>query len=144
MDPVLFAIRETPKASTGYAPFELLYGCKPRGIIQLTRDNWTQDISETGKPVDIYLQDLRSKLEEARNQAQEHLRVAQDKQKQRYDRGTMVREFQQGEMVLVNNRVVKTLWRPLAGAISQNKGSRSFVLQRPLWTLSTSQTFVHQ
>lgn len=38
VDPLLFALRETPQASTGVAPFELLYGRIPRGILGLTED----------------------------------------------------------------------------------------------------------
>ena len=30
--PLLFAVREVPQASTGFSPFELLFGQKPRGI----------------------------------------------------------------------------------------------------------------
>ena len=33
LDPLLFAVREVPQASTGFSPFELLYGRRPRGVL---------------------------------------------------------------------------------------------------------------
>ncbi len=32
LEPLLFAVREVPQASTGFSPFELLYGRQPRGV----------------------------------------------------------------------------------------------------------------
>ena len=39
---VLFATREVPQASTGFHPFELLYGNerRPRGLLDIARDTW--------------------------------------------------------------------------------------------------------
>ena len=36
----LFAIREVPQASTGFSPFELLYGRRPRGLLNIARAAW--------------------------------------------------------------------------------------------------------
>ncbi len=32
LEPLLFAVREVPQGSTGFSPFELLYGRQPRGV----------------------------------------------------------------------------------------------------------------
>lgn len=40
IDPILFALRKTPQASMGFAPFELVYGRRPRGLLQIMKDKW--------------------------------------------------------------------------------------------------------
>ncbi len=37
---VLFGIREVPQASTGFTPFELLFGRQPRGLLDVAREAW--------------------------------------------------------------------------------------------------------
>jgi hypothetical protein len=37
---LMFSIREVPHASTGFSPFELLYGRNPRGILDLAKEVW--------------------------------------------------------------------------------------------------------
>jgi transposase InsO family protein len=37
---VLFAYREVPQASTGFSPFELLYGREVRGPLNVLRETW--------------------------------------------------------------------------------------------------------
>ena len=44
---ILFAYREVPQASTGFLPFELLYGRNVRGPLDVLRESW-----EASKPED--------------------------------------------------------------------------------------------
>ncbi len=37
---VLFSIREVPQSSTGFLPFELLYGRRPRGMMDIAKEVW--------------------------------------------------------------------------------------------------------
>nr|XP_061838109.1 protein NYNRIN-like [Nerophis lumbriciformis] len=37
---VLFAIREVLQASTGFSPFELVYGRRPRGVLDIAKETW--------------------------------------------------------------------------------------------------------
>lgn len=37
---VLFAARESPQASTGFMPFELLFARRPRGLLDMAREAW--------------------------------------------------------------------------------------------------------
>lgn len=39
---VLFGIRGVPQASTGFTPFELLFGRQPRGLLNVAREAWEQ------------------------------------------------------------------------------------------------------
>ena len=42
---LMFSVREVPQASTGFSPFELLYGRRPRGLLDLARETWEQQPS---------------------------------------------------------------------------------------------------
>ena len=62
---VLFAYREMPHASTGFSPFELLYGRKVKGPLGILRDLWIGEV-EQGEVHNTYtyVMELRNKLEE--------------------------------------------------------------------------------
>ena len=44
INPLLFAYREAPQESTGFSPFELLYGRTVRGPIQILKELWTEEV----------------------------------------------------------------------------------------------------
>ena len=74
---ILFAYREMPNESTGFLPFELLYGRTPRGPVTILREVWTgsrqdQEVRNTYQ----YVLDLRNSLSETCRLAQESVRVA--------------------------------------------------------------------
>ena len=51
LDPLLFAVREVPQASTGFFPFELLFGRKPGDVLGLVKENWETGPSTSKKEI---------------------------------------------------------------------------------------------
>ncbi|XP_057201512.1 uncharacterized protein LOC130561305 [Triplophysa rosa] len=100
LEPLLFAVREVPQASTGFSPFELLYGRQPRGVLDVLKETW-EDGPSTSKNEIQYVMDLRTKLHTLGRLSMENLLQAQDKQSRGYNRGTNLRKFTPGEKVLV-------------------------------------------
>ncbi len=87
LEPLLFAVREVPQASTGFSPFELLYGRQPRGVLDVLRETWEEGPSESKNEIQHVL-DLRTKLHTLGQLFMENLLQAQDKQSRLYNRGT--------------------------------------------------------
>ena len=100
LDPLLFAVREVPQASTGFSPFELLYGRKPRGVLDLIKENWEEGSSDSKNQIQ-YVLDLRAKLHSLGVMSRERLHQAQESQRRLYDRGTRLRDLTPGDKVLV-------------------------------------------
>ncbi len=100
LEPLLFAVREVPQASTGFSPFELLYGRQPRGVLDVLRETWEEGPSESKNEIQHVL-DLRTKLHTLGQLSMENLLQAQDKQSRLYNRGTRLRKFAPGDKVLV-------------------------------------------
>uniref|UniRef100_A0AAQ4NNT0 Integrase catalytic domain-containing protein n=1 Tax=Gasterosteus aculeatus aculeatus TaxID=481459 RepID=A0AAQ4NNT0_GASAC len=100
LDPLLFAVREVPQASTGFSPFELLLGRRPRGVLDLLKEHWEEGPSP-GKNEIRYVLDLRAKLHTLGELSRENLLQAQERQQRLYNRGAKLRQFTPGEKVLV-------------------------------------------
>lgn len=49
-DVMLFSIQEAPQASTGYAPFELVYGHSPWGLLDVICEGWESGPEATNFP----------------------------------------------------------------------------------------------
>ena len=102
INPLLFAYREVPQESTGFSPFELLYGRAVRGPMTILKQLWTKEVEEPEvKNSYQYVFELREKLEDTLKLAHSELEKAQQKGKHYYDRKSKVRKFQLGEKVLV-------------------------------------------
>lgn len=97
---VLFAIREVPQASTGYSPFELLYGRRPRGLLDLAKEVWESQPSPHRSVIE-HVERLQERAKKVWPTVREHMEKAQAAQARTYNRGASVREFQPGEKVLV-------------------------------------------
>ena len=102
INPLLFAYREVPKESTGFSPFELLYGRAVRGPMAILKQLWTKEVDEPEvKNSYQYVFELREKLEDTLKLAHSELEKAQQKGKHYYDHKSKVRKFQSGEKVLI-------------------------------------------
>ena len=98
----LFAYREAPQESTGFAPFELLYGRMVRGPVQILKQLWTEEIKQPEvKSSYEYIIDLRERMEEGIKVAHKSLQQAQRRYKKYYDRKAKQRKFQEGHEVLI-------------------------------------------
>ncbi|KAK3746423.1 hypothetical protein QZH41_012761 [Actinostola sp. cb2023] len=98
---VLFAYREVPQASTGFAPFELLYGRTVRGPMQALKELWVGSQEPEERNAYQYVLELRQKLEDTCKIARESLYQAQGKYKHYYDKKTTHRSFVVGDLVLL-------------------------------------------
>jgi len=64
LGPLMFAVRDTPQDSTGFAPFESLYACKVRTPMALLKRIWTdEDEDPKIKTLYQYVVDLRDRVE---------------------------------------------------------------------------------
>ena len=97
---LLFAYREVPQASTGFSPFELLYGRQVRGPLDVLKEAWEGD-NRSDESVVSYVLLVRERLERMAELVQENLSRSQKQQKVWYDRNARSREFQPGDQVLV-------------------------------------------
>ena len=97
---VLFSIREVPQASTGFSPFELLYGRQPRGLLDLAREAWERQPCPQRSVLE-HIERLQDRARKVWPLVREHMETAQRAQSRTYNRGAVVREFQPGEKVLV-------------------------------------------
>ena len=97
---LLFAYREVPQDSTGFSPFELLYGRPVRGPLDVLKESWVA--SEKGdESVISHILNMREKLSKMVDLVETNLVKAQNRQKRWYDRSARDREFKVGDQVLV-------------------------------------------
>ena len=97
---ILFAYREVPQVSTGFSPFELLYGRDPRGPLDILREGWVRS-NPKGDDVISYVQKVYDRMEAARDAVKENLEAAQRRQKAWYDKRARETQLEVGEEVLV-------------------------------------------
>ena len=99
--PLLFAYRETPQASTGFSPFELVFGHRVKGPLTILKDLWSSEVSTDVRSTYEYVIEMRERLQDAVELANEHLSEAKGRQKKYYDRGAKQRKFEEGDNVLI-------------------------------------------
>ncbi|XP_066958980.1 uncharacterized protein [Macrobrachium rosenbergii] len=138
----LFALRNHPNASTSVAPFELLFGHKVRGPLEIF-----SEILESGRRGDVkigeFVEDLRKRLSSAWKLAQENLSSSQAVMKSNFDRKAKARSFEPGELVLLLSMDMDNFLEPrfISGFPGRTNflqhdvdvGSASLVKQSPYW-----------
>uniref|UniRef100_A0A8C5MNG8 Integrase catalytic domain-containing protein n=1 Tax=Leptobrachium leishanense TaxID=445787 RepID=A0A8C5MNG8_9ANUR len=97
---LLFAVREVPQSSTGFSPFELLYGRHPRGILDVLRETWEEQ-GVPGTNVVQHVEQMQGRMARIVPLVRQHMEQAQSVQKLHYDQRATVREFKRGDRVMV-------------------------------------------
>ena len=97
---VLFAYCEVPQSSTGFSPFELLYGREVRGPLDVLQESWVAK-EKSSENVVLHIMSIREKMAEMTTIIRESLEKAQASQKSWYDQNARVRTLNEGAMVLV-------------------------------------------
>ncbi len=99
---VLFAYREVPQSSTGFSPFELLYGWQVQGPLDLLKKAWMAPADKTEeRSIVKFVLEMRNRLERYREEAKENLQQAQASQKKWYDQQARFRQLQPGQKMLL-------------------------------------------
>lgn len=97
---LLFAYREAPHSTTGFSPFELLYGRHVRGPLDVMREEWVAKTTAS-QSVISYVLEMRNKLDQMGTIATAAEEMAKSKTKVWYDRGARSRSLTEGDQVLV-------------------------------------------
>nr|XP_018672786.1 uncharacterized protein zf(cchc)-26 isoform X2 [Ciona intestinalis] len=102
INPLLFAYREVPQESTGFAPFELLYGRTIRGPLHILKDMLTNETTDRETMCSYqYVFELRERLEKTMQIAKASSTDAQSRYKKNNDRKAKKRELSEGDQVLI-------------------------------------------
>ena len=98
---LLFAAREAVQESLGFSPFELVFGHRVRGPLQLLKEKWLNDSDKSDLNLLDYVSGFKTRLVRAGEIAKENLKDSQTRMKVWYDRNAKSRVFEPGEKVLV-------------------------------------------
>lgn len=114
--PLLFAYREVPQESLGFAPFELLYGRTVMGPLRILRELWTKDVNDPDvKSTYQYVLELKERLEDTCKLAHDQLRASKLRQRKQYNKTAKERNLNVGGKVMVllptKNNKLQLQWK---------------------------------
>ena len=96
---VVFALRQAPNRSTGFSPFELVYGHNVRTSLDTLYEGWRNDKARK-LDVSSWVEELCSRLEVMREIAVSNAFTESAKKKVSYDKSSLDRTFCEGNKVL--------------------------------------------
>ena len=102
-----------PEESTGFSPFELVYGWPVRGPLSVVKESWVT--ADDGGNLIEYIIQTRERLISAVEMAQENLAHSQSVMKVWYDQKAREQSYDVGEEVLVllptSERTLEAKWQ---------------------------------
>ncbi|XP_076864257.1 uncharacterized protein LOC143516498 [Brachyhypopomus gauderio] len=98
---LLFAYREVPQASTGFSPFELLYGREVRGPLDVLKEAWEGHNTDQKLNSLSYVLKMREKMATLTEMVHKNMEKAQKHQKMGYDRTAKNRGLVPGEKAII-------------------------------------------
>ena len=102
IDLLMFTYRKVPCVTTGFSPYELMYGRTARGPLQVVKEELTQQaVSGNRQSVIKYLLDFSERLKQCSELASEHAMNLQVKMKTYCDKNSRQRSLAAGRHGLV-------------------------------------------
>lgn len=95
---LLFAMRDSVSESTGFTPFELVFGHEVRGPLKMVKEQFLRQ--KPGESVLQYVSDVKDRLWSACQVAKDNLNQAQERMKARFDQKAVNRSFVGGDQIL--------------------------------------------
>ena len=111
LGPILIAYNATRSLITGYSPYFLMFGCRPRLPVDLLFRTVRWD--ENSRTTDEYVTSLYDKLKFALASARDIAILEAQRQKRHYDRKARAVELHLGDKVLVKLDAFRGQWQKL-------------------------------
>jgi hypothetical protein len=133
LQPVLWAYRTVEQASSGFTPYEAMFGASPRLPVDVAlREGKTYgDLTEYSRKLILRLQNTRTQL-------LENLKHAREMQAKYYNRKANPKQFEEGDWILLfkpqlNATGVKKLTHPYAGPfkVIKKHNEHNYTVEEP-------------
>ena len=103
LNPTLFALRQMPNTSSGFAPFELMYGRKVRGPMDVLADTCSNLNEENDELIHAYsyAQKLKGIIKKSNKIASQAVKMSSQEQKDYAEQHSQYRSFKKGKKVML-------------------------------------------